>query len=213
MIALRIARVNHSCLPNAGVSYDSVAHVEILFAQRDIQPGEEVTMCYYTYFNDLGPSTISRPDVQSIHSKNPSEDDFGVNQIILKRWGIICPKDCFCKERKTRKLVLKGKRLYDEMHVSTAIGRIDDALNAGDKILIIYEKLNISWALKDILLFHLFKIGRKVCINNRGSYISRCAQYLADFYEIRRVISPFSEITSFCDEWFKKAELADASVV
>ena len=43
-IALRIARVNHSCQPNATSSYDKTAHVAILFTQKDIQPEEEIKM-------------------------------------------------------------------------------------------------------------------------------------------------------------------------
>jgi len=41
-VALRISRVNHNCDANAGRNYDDGASVEILYAQRDIQPGEEV---------------------------------------------------------------------------------------------------------------------------------------------------------------------------
>ncbi len=54
-VALRIARVNHACQPNAGTSYDEIARVAILFAQRDIRPGEEITVCYYASFFGLVP--------------------------------------------------------------------------------------------------------------------------------------------------------------
>ena len=39
-VALRIARVNHACRPNAATIYDETALVAILFAQKDIQPGQ-----------------------------------------------------------------------------------------------------------------------------------------------------------------------------
>lgn len=53
MVALRMARVNHSCQPNAATSYDEVARVGILFAQKDIQPEEEVSFCYYSFHYEL----------------------------------------------------------------------------------------------------------------------------------------------------------------
>jgi len=47
LLAVRNARVNHSCQPNAAAIYDETAHVAILFSQRDIMPGEEISICYY----------------------------------------------------------------------------------------------------------------------------------------------------------------------
>ena len=49
-VALRISRVNHACQPNTPIIYDETASVAILFAQKDIHPGEEITICYYTPF-------------------------------------------------------------------------------------------------------------------------------------------------------------------
>jgi len=48
-VGLRISRMNHDCRPNAGYSYDETARAEIVFAQRDIQPGEEICISYFTY--------------------------------------------------------------------------------------------------------------------------------------------------------------------
>lgn len=48
-VGLRISRMNHDCRPNAGYSYDETASAEIVFAQRDIQPGEEICISYFTY--------------------------------------------------------------------------------------------------------------------------------------------------------------------
>ena len=55
VVALRIARLNHACKPNAVTIYDETARVAILFAQRDISPGEEITICYYASFFGLVP--------------------------------------------------------------------------------------------------------------------------------------------------------------
>lgn len=201
LIAPRTSRwVNHSCLPNAGVKYDGETRVEILFAQQEIQPGEEVTVCYYTHFKNLGPSTMSDDEDQS--SANPFEDDVAAIQAIMKKdWGFTCPKDCFCRDRKTRKLILKGKQLFNEMHVSTAIGRFEDALNAGDKLLEIHDHLNVSWVLKMGLLLYLCKIHI-----DGPEGMSKNASYFAEYHEILRVISPFSEVTAAFGDWLKVIE-------
>jgi len=196
LIGVRSSRLNHSCLPNAGVCYEDESRVEIVFAQQDILPGQEVTICYYTHFKNLGPSTVSEEEDHS--SQNRMEDDFSENQSALKAWGITCPADCFCKDPKTRKLILKGKRLFNEMHVSNTIGRLEDAKNAGEKLVKIYNQLDVSWVVKKYLLLYLCKID----IMSPESFSMRVA-YLAELNEIQRVISPFCESTSACAEWLK----------
>jgi len=62
-IALRIARVNHSCKPNAATIYDETARVAILFAQKDIQPGEVISICLYFPFFKLDASNQTVPDM------------------------------------------------------------------------------------------------------------------------------------------------------
>ena len=95
LIAPRTSRwVNHSCLPNAGIIYDEETRVEILFAQQEIQPGEEVIVCYYTHFKNLGPSTMSDSDDEDQSTASPFEDDVAALQAIMKKdWGFTCPKD------------------------------------------------------------------------------------------------------------------------
>jgi len=55
-VALRISRVNHACRPNAATNYDETALVAILFALKDIHPGDEITICYYSPFCSLLPN-------------------------------------------------------------------------------------------------------------------------------------------------------------
>jgi len=54
-VALRNARVNHACKPNAPSIYDETALVAILFAQKNFHPGEEITICYYSPFFGFSP--------------------------------------------------------------------------------------------------------------------------------------------------------------
>jgi len=59
--AVRIARVNHACQPNTATIYDETARVAILFAVKDIQPGEEITTCYHAPFFCLSNLTAPYP--------------------------------------------------------------------------------------------------------------------------------------------------------
>ena len=100
----------------------------------------------------------------------------------------------------------KGKRLYDEMHVSTAIGRIEDAMDAGEKILEIYDQLNISWALKGDLLLHFCKIAM-----HNYELFPRCRKHLAELHKIHRAILPFVYATT-CEECYMKKENVDSDM-
>ena len=87
-VALRIARVNHSCQPNAGAIYDETARVAILFAQKDIQPGEEISICYYSPFHsDYVPLEICfHPPDMSLE-----EEFVGIKNKVLSLHGITYP--------------------------------------------------------------------------------------------------------------------------
>jgi len=63
-VALRIARVNHACQPNVSYICDEMTRVAVLYALKDIQPGEELTSCYYFPFFRLS-STIPTPCTNS----------------------------------------------------------------------------------------------------------------------------------------------------
>lgn len=74
-VALRIARVNHACLPNAAVIYDETACVAILFAQKDIHPFEEISICYYIGFFSLLPQHLTPyPDMNP--PRNNVEEEY-----------------------------------------------------------------------------------------------------------------------------------------
>ena len=92
-VALRYARVNHACLPNTSAMYDETALVAILCALRDIHPGEEITICYYSpffklvpYFSCLGPLI---PEPSCIEEKISYFRNF-----LTAMHGITCPSDC-----------------------------------------------------------------------------------------------------------------------
>ena len=135
---MRSARINHSCRPNAFMGYDEVARVKIIAAQRDIQPGEEVSVVY-TDVSDLELNT----------SPSLLLEDFDDIQKNLKRnWGFTCPADCYCKNPDVRKLILEGRVAYRQLLLFGSKGRLEEALKAGDRLIEIHEQLNISWVHK-----------------------------------------------------------------
>ncbi len=76
--------VNHACQPNAAPIYDETARVAIFFAQRDIQPGEEITICYYTPFFWLVP-------IESSTGETLEEEMKIAKDIMAEDYGITCP--------------------------------------------------------------------------------------------------------------------------
>ena len=92
-VALRIARLNHSCQPNAATIYDETARVAILFALKDIQLGEEISISYYSRLFALGSARLS--------SSNPElslgEEFIYLKNQILSGYRITCPDNCSCK--------------------------------------------------------------------------------------------------------------------
>jgi hypothetical protein len=42
----KIARINHSCRPNCGNYWDEKSNLRVIYAARDIAPGEEITVSY-----------------------------------------------------------------------------------------------------------------------------------------------------------------------
>jgi len=76
IVGLRISRVNHDCRSNAARIYDDGARVDVLFALRDIQPGEEVCVNYCSFAR----MDLSRPTARL----RPPEMEFSVYAQSLK---------------------------------------------------------------------------------------------------------------------------------
>ena len=95
----RIARVNHSCSPNAAYILDKKLNVGILFAERDIKPGEEITVSYISFKN--------------LSQKLPAEK---IRQKLKKKWAIDCPTDCDCRNATNWDQFVKA-RVMDQRYV------------------------------------------------------------------------------------------------
>ena len=78
--------MNHSCKPNADQNFDDGAGVQVLFATRSTQKGEEICISY---------SSTCDIDIDRSEALNLSIlDKTGFEKEILKnKWDIICPND------------------------------------------------------------------------------------------------------------------------
>ena len=185
-VAIRIARVNHSCQPNAGSIYDETARVAILFAQKDIQPDEEICICYYSPFH----STYIPPEV-CLHPPEMSlEEEFAViKNELLSLHGITCPADCSCNDPVIRDLVHETRQIYYSTIVELANQRkIEEALAAGDELLDIHRRLNISWAHRGTVDFFLFQIAVSM-----SKLLPRAKEYIRSAVELFSNICPYSK--------------------
>jgi hypothetical protein len=98
-ICLKIARVNHSCSPNASYILDEKFKVGILFAERDIIAGEEITVSYISFKN---------------LSQKLSAESF--RQELNKKWAIDCPAECDCRDTGKWQQYVKA-RAMDQQYV------------------------------------------------------------------------------------------------
>ncbi len=177
-VTLRIARVNHACQPNAATIYDETAHVAILFAQKDIHPGEEISICYYFPFFFLAPG---------VHSNVEEELRFFKNAM-SSHYGVTCSADCFCYDPSFHALVLEGRQLYETVEALTYQFKVKEALEAGDKLLDIYRRLNLSWEYLGRAEFSLFQIAIQ-----KSEFVPRAKEYIRSAAELFGKICPYSE--------------------
>ena len=190
LIGLRSSRLNHNCSPNAGMSRDYIARTIIIFSLRDIQPAEEICICYC---DRLDPDL--NPDI-NISLLNESK--------LFFNWEIICPDDCFCRNEKTHLLIVRANHLYVQLRGPSTIKY---RLEAGVKLLEIYDLLRISWVQKERLLHELWKIDTSQP-NQKCS--GRKHQFCIDSLKIRRIISPF-EVMQYpkLDECLERINVED----
>ncbi len=195
--ALRIARVNHACSPNASTIFDLPARVAILFAQKDIQPGEEITICYYPKMFSLMPD-------DRMPGTNPKwniDEEFSFAKKELKSThGITCPDDCSCNDPAIRALVVEG-RLLQATRMNLCCQKTEESLAIGEKLLDIHRRLNSSWWFTGNLLFNLFLVAVE-----RSETLPRAMDYIQSATELFRKISPYSELAKECEKLLEHPE-------
>ena len=170
--ALRISRANHSCCPNACHNFDENARVEILFAQREIQAGEEICISYLSFSN------ISKKRMFSMLL--PPEREFRMIKAQLKFRGIECPADCFCNDPNIRSLVVKGRKLNIEVEKLADSGNPVASLIAAKELLDIQETIHSSLISIANTRYKSFQIA--VLSSKTLPQASKHIQYVHDLY-------------------------------
>jgi len=182
-VALRIARANHSCGYNAAHVNDEVAKVEILYAVRDIQPEEEICIYYISHANLKSELSDGRGGL---------DNEFQcVEQTLRNKWGIICPADCFCKDPAGRSLTNDAQKLAMEMQAMGQRGHTEQALKAGEKLLVIQKRLNGPWVFRALTNFNLFEIAVM-----QKKTLPRANGYIQAAVDIFKTIIPYSNSTT-----------------
>lgn len=121
----RCSRVNHDCCPNADLFYTNDG-VAILYSNRDIEAGEEISRTYLPFSKMLDePAAIS---VQ-----------FQCRETILRKVGINCPSSCICKAPATRKLVERAVQLKILIKKQSQIGYYHQVMQSYEKLISIHK--------------------------------------------------------------------------
>ena len=202
-VALRIARVNHACQPNASTIYDETARVAILFAQKDIQVGEEITICYYTLFFGLDPYESCSFLGLMIPELNSIEEEMSFfRNLMTSAHGFTCPSNCSCYDPAVLALVDKGRQYQSAVVELTNQNKIEEALAAGDKLLDIHRRLNVSWVSLGNTYYNLFRVAVA-----KTETLPRAKEYIQSAVEIFGNICPYSEkLTETFEKLFEHPE-------
>ncbi len=182
-LGLRIARLNHSCRPNAATIYDEEACVEIVFAQHDILPGEEICITYCTLSKIEGPTA----DVSL-------ERHLSYVEKRLTSRGVICPLDCHCKDPAVHKLIMEEKKVNDRISAFAEKARTEDALATAEKLLGIHKRLDVApWFQSARTLFGMHSLAA-----GRQRTLAKGDDYIRETLKIFGTICPYSERTKRC---------------
>ncbi|XP_037045718.1 uncharacterized protein LOC119081081 [Bradysia coprophila] len=144
ILCLRIARVNHDCKPNADHRYDETFKAVVLFAQRDIAKGEEITICYQQFHDIAGNMSAST-------SRSALQD----------KWSIVCPEDCFCYDTQMQTLIARSRELDGRIYSVARQGYSQQALELVNELMGCHEILGSSFLNKERTLNDGFQIALK----------------------------------------------------
>jgi hypothetical protein len=119
-------KVGHSCSPNASFVYDKVTKVVIVFANRDIKAGEEVTMAYVPFF--------------------PPVDD--VPKILQLDFGITCPEGCVCRDPVRMQRIQEADEMDKAVLRLVKEGKFLEAYETTKKLLDLYDIIDVEIPVK-----------------------------------------------------------------
>jgi len=174
-ICLRIARVNHACNANANHWYDPTFGVKILFAERDIEVGEEICINYMP-FNDCSNEVLA------------CEARF----FLEMKWGIICKDYCSCRSAAVRDreaLIEEARNTDKRINQLSSKGNDAMAIREVDRLLSLHDTIGSSYISRKRTYYD----GFQVAVMKRRS-LKRAKDFALKAYEIEAATtSPNSE--------------------
>ncbi|KAG4077672.1 hypothetical protein HA402_015715 [Bradysia odoriphaga] len=172
-LCLRISRANHDCKPNADHWYDETFKAVVLFAQRNIAEGEEITI-NYQLFDDIS-GNVSAATSRSV---------------LQNKWGIVCAKDCFCYNTQMQTLIARSRELDEKIFNLASQAKSQQALELVKQLLVNHEILGSSYLNKKRTLYDGFQVAVM-----RKNTLGAAKKYIKEVYAIlSAVLSPESSL-------------------
>ena len=104
------------------------------------------------------------------------------------KYGITCSTNCICYDPAFRALTLEGRQLYETTKALSCQLKIEEALEAGDKLLDIYRRLNVSWESLGRMKYLLFEVAIW-----KSKTLPKAKEYLRLALVLYRTMCPYSE--------------------
>jgi len=133
VLSLRLSRVNHACISNASHYYEEKTKTKVVFATKDIKGKFKIAsilhlhnpLIYLSFFSEqvCDPSDFFPADDEITISYNGfllvntdmNEDLHSMK--LMRKWNIICPKNCGCKDASLWRLDEKIKDLDGQKYL------------------------------------------------------------------------------------------------
>ena len=172
-VCARISRANHNCNPNAAHYLDKTFKAKVLYAERDIQSGEEICISY-TNFTDC--SSLTSPEE--------------ARYILAHKWKVQCSTDCYCFQAEKVEAAERAKYLDNEIQViASTTPNTTKALKLIRELLRIHESLPSSQVSK----MRTYYDGFQIAIMKRET-MQAALSFIQAAYDIkRRILSPKSD--------------------
>jgi len=103
--------------------------------------------------------------------------------LLYDAFGITCPVDCYCFDPAIPAFVKEGRQIYQKAIDLSKENKIEEALAAGEKLLDIHRRLNVSCVDRGFTEFRLFQKAVQ-----KSETFSRAMKYLRSATENFRMI-------------------------
>jgi len=124
---------------------------------------------------------------RSTAKMDPKKELESFRSTLFTKFGIKYPANCHCKNPDTKKLILEGRKLYEKMLYMNKLGLLEEAMQAGEKLIEIDRLLNSSWSQRANFYENLFEIA----IGSMKT-LPKAQRYLLSSLEIRHIIFSYS---------------------